>query len=70
MECAGNISFAFPPQTGIKPDPDAYFEGDKIQLSRNEFVGNLTRSVGWATYNQPIPLWNKPSGALAIFTSY
>ncbi|XP_057867932.2 L-type lectin-domain containing receptor kinase IX.1-like [Cryptomeria japonica] len=70
MECAGNISFAFPPQTGIKPDPDAYFEGDKIQLSRNEFVGNLTRSVGWATYNQPIPLWNKPSGALASFTSY
>ncbi|XP_057867947.2 alpha-methyl-mannoside-specific lectin-like [Cryptomeria japonica] len=44
MECAGNINFAFPPQTDIKVDPDAYFEGDTIQLTRNEFLGDL----GWS----------------------
>ncbi|XP_057867972.2 L-type lectin-domain containing receptor kinase IX.1-like [Cryptomeria japonica] len=70
MECAGNINFAFPPQTDIKVDPDAYFEGDTIQLTRNEFVGDLGWSVGWATYNQSVPLWDNSSGALASFTSH
>ncbi|XP_057867946.2 L-type lectin-domain containing receptor kinase IX.1-like [Cryptomeria japonica] len=70
MECAGNINFAFPPQTDIKVDPDAYFEGDTIQLTRNEFVGDLLWSVGWATYNQSVPLWDNSSGALASFTSH
>ncbi|XP_059072258.1 L-type lectin-domain containing receptor kinase IX.1-like [Cryptomeria japonica] len=44
--------------------------GDTIQLTRNEIVGDLGWSVGWATYNQSVPLWDNSSGALASFTSH
>ncbi|XP_059071067.1 L-type lectin-domain containing receptor kinase IX.1-like [Cryptomeria japonica] len=36
----------------------------------NEIVGDLGWSVGWATYNQSVPLWDNSSGALASFTSH
>ncbi|XP_059077096.1 2-acetamido-2-deoxy-D-galactose-binding seed lectin 2-like [Cryptomeria japonica] len=66
MACAGNIRFAFPPQTeDINVEEDAEFEGDKIQLTINQ-----EWSGGRAIYNKPVPQWDKSSWALANFTSY
>ncbi|XP_057867949.1 L-type lectin-domain containing receptor kinase IX.1 [Cryptomeria japonica] len=64
--CAGNISFAFPPQTNLMFYDDSYLvEAREIQLA-----SNYTFSVGWATLYEPVPLWDNSSRALASFTSY
>ncbi|XP_059077041.1 L-type lectin-domain containing receptor kinase IX.1-like [Cryptomeria japonica] len=68
---AGNLSFAFPPSKNFKIENDAYFQGDKlIQLTKNEATGNLNSSLGWASYNKSVPLWDNSSQAQANFSTH
>ncbi|XP_057843260.2 L-type lectin-domain containing receptor kinase V.9-like [Cryptomeria japonica] len=69
-EDAGTIAFNFPPQTNMTATGDASISDFEIRLTRNQLNSGLTSSLGWAIYNESIPLWDNFSGAVAIFSTH
>ncbi|XP_057868326.2 L-type lectin-domain containing receptor kinase IX.1-like [Cryptomeria japonica] len=67
---AGTVNFTFPPQDNLVKYNDTVFKDGAIDLTKNEYKSNLGSSIGWATYNEPIPMWDSSSQALANFTSH
>lgn len=65
-----NFDFANPSSFHLS---DLHFEGDAayhnqwLDLTRNEFTGNITESLGRVSYSQPVPLWNNFTGEVANF---
>lgn len=69
-----SVSFNFP---NFRPNvPTITFEGDSfasdeaLQLTKNQVDDNLTSSVGRATYNQPVPIWDAKTRRLTDFTTH
>ncbi|KAH9664251.1 hypothetical protein KPL70_019957 [Citrus sinensis] len=69
-----SVSFNFP---NFQPNvPTITFEGDSfasdeaLQLTKNQVDDNLTSSVGRATYNQPVPIWDAKTRSLTDFTTH
>ncbi|XP_039000717.1 L-type lectin-domain containing receptor kinase IX.1-like [Hibiscus syriacus] len=48
---------------------DAFSSQDVLQLTKNDAINNLTGSVGRASYNQPVRLWDASNGKLTDFTT-
>ncbi|KAE8671497.1 L-type lectin-domain containing receptor kinase IX.1 [Hibiscus syriacus] len=63
--------------TGFSPNMGTiHFEGDAfssqnvLQLTKNDAIGSLTGSVGRASYNQPVRLWDASNGKLTDFITH
>ncbi|KAE8701150.1 L-type lectin-domain containing receptor kinase IX.1 [Hibiscus syriacus] len=48
---------------------DTFSSQDVLQLTKNDAINNLTGSVGRASYNQPMRLWDASNGKLTDFTT-
>ncbi|XP_048140974.1 L-type lectin-domain containing receptor kinase IX.1-like isoform X1 [Rhodamnia argentea] len=55
--------------SGIQYQGDASVSSDSIQLTKATQGQNLNQSVGWATYPEPMRLWDKATGNVADFTT-
>ncbi|KAK1586847.1 hypothetical protein Q3G72_006678 [Acer saccharum] len=72
---ANSVSFNF---TSFDANNNAgiYFEGAAsssagvLQLTKNQIENDLTNSTGWATYDQPVPIWDSKTGRLTDFTTH
>ncbi|KAJ0096558.1 hypothetical protein Patl1_28374 [Pistacia atlantica] len=71
---ANLVSFnysCFPINTpNILFEGDAFPSNDVLQLRKNQADKNLIRSVGRATYNQPVTIWDAKTGKLTDFTAH
>ncbi|XP_052197168.1 L-type lectin-domain containing receptor kinase IX.1-like [Diospyros lotus] len=71
---ATSVSFnftSFQPNTQeIHYEGDAFPDGKVIQVTKNQLDSSLTRSVGRASYADPIRLWDSRSGKLTDFTTH
>ncbi|KAG1327904.1 L-type lectin-domain containing receptor kinase IX.1-like [Cocos nucifera] len=56
-------------QPNLNFSNDTTFGDNAIQLTKNQWGGTITQSIGSATYPEPMPLWDKASGTLANFTT-
>ncbi|XVE83034.1 hypothetical protein DITRI_Ditri16bG0054400 [Diplodiscus trichospermus] len=67
------LSFNFtsfnPNMQNIDFEGDAFSSSDVLQLTKNDAINNLTGSVGRASYNQPVRLWDASNGSLTDFTT-
>ncbi|XP_048140763.1 L-type lectin-domain containing receptor kinase IX.1-like [Rhodamnia argentea] len=54
----------------IKFQGDAAVSSDFIQLTKANQDQNLNASGGWATYREPMRLWDKATGNVADFTTH
>ncbi|GMI68729.1 L-type lectin receptor kinase IX.1 [Hibiscus trionum] len=62
---------SFSPNTGsIHFEGDAFSSQNVLQLTKNDAINNLTGSVGRASYDQPMHLWDARTGKLADFTAH
>ncbi|XVE86893.1 hypothetical protein DITRI_Ditri18aG0072100 [Diplodiscus trichospermus] len=71
---AKSLSFNF---TGFSPNVEnIQFEGDAfpsanvLQLTKNDAIDDLTGSIGRASYNQPVRLWDASNRRLTDFTTH
>ncbi|KAE8704827.1 L-type lectin-domain containing receptor kinase IX.2 [Hibiscus syriacus] len=61
----------FSPNTGtIHFEGDAFSSQNVLQLTKNDAINSLTSSVGRASYNQPVRLWDASNGKLTDFTTH
>ncbi|KAL9659429.1 hypothetical protein QQ045_024235 [Rhodiola kirilowii] len=69
---SANFSFPafFPNTTNIYYQGDAFSSGNVIQLTKNQIDGNITSSVGRASYVMPIRLWDGKTQQLTDFMSH
>ncbi|KAH9304184.1 hypothetical protein KI387_008588 [Taxus chinensis] len=68
---AESVNFTFPPRKGLHTTNDADIRwDDRIELTKNESSGNLSNAYGWAAYDNPVPLWDTSSRALATFSTH
>ncbi|XP_019180262.1 PREDICTED: agglutinin-2-like [Ipomoea nil] len=71
---SNSISFDFksfePNMDGMVFQGDAYPANGAIQVTRNQCDGNLTRSVGRASYALPVRIWDRKSRELSDFTTH
>nr|GMC59689.1 L-type lectin-domain containing receptor kinase IX.1-like [Ipomoea batatas] len=71
---SNSISFNFkrfePNMDGMIFQGDAYPTNGAIQVTRNQRDGNLTRSVGRASYALPVRIWDRKSRKLSDFTTH
>ncbi|KAJ0039927.1 hypothetical protein Pint_27748 [Pistacia integerrima] len=71
---ASSVSFnysSFPTNIpNIIFEGDAFPSNDVLQLTKNQADNNLTRSVGRATYNQPVIIWDAKTRRLTDFTAH
>ncbi|RZC87266.1 hypothetical protein C5167_029816 [Papaver somniferum] len=71
-----SISFNFPNfatnVSQIQFQNDSHFGSSNgaIELTKNSADGNLSWSVGWATYSEPIQLWDATTGRLTDFETH
>lgn len=74
LPASDSISFDFerfePNMDGMVFQGDAYPASGVIQVTKNQRDGNLTRSVGRASYALPIPIWDRKSGKLSDFSTH
>ncbi|OMP01657.1 hypothetical protein COLO4_11700 [Corchorus olitorius] len=68
------LSFNF---TNFSPNmPEIHFEGDSfssnnvLQLTKNDAIDSLKGSIGRASYNQPVRLWDASNRKLTDFTTH
>lgn len=55
----------------IKFEGDSFSSNSALQLTKNQAIGNLTRSTGRASYTEPVRLWDGRNGRqLADFTTH
>ncbi|XP_056175509.1 L-type lectin-domain containing receptor kinase IX.1-like [Syzygium oleosum] len=64
-----NFSFQTFNNDRIQLEGDASVSSHSIQLTKAYVDQNLHGSVGWATYHQPMHLWDKATGNVADFTT-
>ncbi|XVE83035.1 hypothetical protein DITRI_Ditri16bG0054500 [Diplodiscus trichospermus] len=73
VPCVYALSFNFtsfnPNMQNIEFEGDAFSSADVLQLTKNDAINNLTGSVGRASYNQPVRLWDSSNGRLTDFTT-
>ncbi|XP_030440977.1 L-type lectin-domain containing receptor kinase IX.1-like [Syzygium oleosum] len=64
------IDFSFPPfnDSIIRRQGDASVSKDSIHIAQYR-ASNTHQSVGWATYREPMRLWDKATGNVADFTT-
>ncbi|XP_031110192.1 L-type lectin-domain containing receptor kinase IX.1-like [Ipomoea triloba] len=71
---SSSISFDFkrfePNMDGMIFQGDAYPTNGAIQVTRNQRDGNLTRSVGRASYALPVRIWDRKSRRLSDFNTH
>ncbi|XP_044481359.1 LOW QUALITY PROTEIN: L-type lectin-domain containing receptor kinase IX.1-like [Mangifera indica] len=71
---ASSVSFSyssFPANTpNIVFEGDAFPSNDVLQLTKNQADINLTRSLGRATYSQPVIIWDPKTRKLTDFTTH
>ncbi|KAK1322697.1 L-type lectin-domain containing receptor kinase IX.1 [Acorus calamus] len=53
----------------IKYQGDAFSSNRVIQVTKNQADGTLNNSVGWATYADPVPLYDRSTGKLTDFST-
>ncbi|KAI9165880.1 hypothetical protein LWI28_022237 [Acer negundo] len=75
LPIANSVSFNFTSfesnnNAGINFTGDAFPSAGVLQLTKNQLFVNLTNSTGWATYNQPVPIWDSKTGKLTDFTTH
>ncbi|KAK4844430.1 hypothetical protein QYF36_020195 [Acer negundo] len=75
LPIANSVSFNFTSfesnnNVGINFTGDAFPSAGVLQLTKNQLFVNLTNSTGWATYNQPVPIWDSKTGKLTDFTTH
>ncbi|XP_056175572.1 L-type lectin-domain containing receptor kinase IX.1-like [Syzygium oleosum] len=66
------MNFSFPPfnDSFIRRQGDAIYNSSGfIQLTNTNLGQDLRQGVGWATYYQPMRLWDKATGNVADFTT-
>ncbi|KAH7566798.1 hypothetical protein JRO89_XS08G0236900 [Xanthoceras sorbifolium] len=56
--------------SSIDFEGDAFQSGSVLQLTKNQADDNLTSSTGWATYKQPVRLWDAKTGRLTDFITH
>ncbi|KAK8673872.1 hypothetical protein V6N13_112181 [Hibiscus sabdariffa] len=70
---AESLSLNFPSFSpnmgGIHFEGDAFSSQSVLQLTKNDAINNLTGSVGRASYDQAVHLWDASSGKLTDFTT-
>ena len=68
------LSFNFtsfsPNKQNIEFEGDAFSSSNVLQLSKNDAIDNLTGSIGRASYNQPVRLWDASNRRLTDFTTH
>ncbi|XP_078165654.1 L-type lectin-domain containing receptor kinase IX.1-like [Carex rostrata] len=67
-----NFNFSDPNTVNenITFEGNAYYDNtNKIDLTKNSATSSLGNSTGRATYNQPVPLWDKDTGEVTNFTT-
>ncbi|KAK9012848.1 hypothetical protein V6N11_040880 [Hibiscus sabdariffa] len=70
---AESLSLNFPSFSpnmgGIHFEGDAFPSQSALQLTKNDAINNLTGSVGRASYDQAVHLWDASTGKLTDFTT-
>ncbi|KAL4377151.1 hypothetical protein GQ457_02G008790 [Hibiscus cannabinus] len=70
---AESLSLNFPSFSpnmgGIHFEGDAFSSQSVLQLTKNDAINNLTGSVGRASYDKAVHLWDASSGKLTDFTT-
>ncbi|KAK1577056.1 hypothetical protein Q3G72_018689 [Acer saccharum] len=75
LPIANSVSFNFTSfgsnnNAGINFKGDAFPSATVLQLTKNQIDSNLTNSTGWATYGQPVPIWDSKTRKLTDFTTH
>ncbi|TXG60051.1 hypothetical protein EZV62_014624 [Acer yangbiense] len=76
LPIANSVSFNFTRfesnnNAGINLTGDAFRSANGVlQLTKNQVDDNLRNSTGWATYDQPVPIWDSKTGKLTDFTTH
>ncbi|XWS33410.1 hypothetical protein CRYUN_Cryun22dG0080200 [Craigia yunnanensis] len=69
-----SLSFNFtsfsPNMQNIEFEGDAFSSANVLQLTKNDAINNLTGSIGRASYNQPVRLWDVSNRKLTDFTTH
>ncbi|XP_060674860.1 lectin 7-like [Ziziphus jujuba] len=55
---------------GIQFEGDAFPSNNVLQLTKNQVDGPLTGSIGRASYNKPVKIWDAGTGKLTDFTTH
>ncbi|GMI86551.1 L-type lectin receptor kinase IX.1 [Hibiscus trionum] len=73
IPCANPLSFNFtgftPNMQGIRFEGDAFPSANVLQLTKNDAIDSLTGSIGRASYDQPVRLWDASNRELTDFTT-
>ncbi|XP_057843255.1 L-type lectin-domain containing receptor kinase IX.1-like [Cryptomeria japonica] len=64
------IAFNFPPQINMTAIGDASISHNEIRFTKTQLNSSLNSSLGWAIYNDLIPLWDGFSEAEANFSTH
>ncbi|MBA0793926.1 hypothetical protein Gohar_018303 [Gossypium harknessii] len=68
------LSFNFPSfspnMQGIRFEGDAFSSSNVLQLTKNNAIESLTGSIGRASYDQPVRLWDASNRRLTDFTTH
>lgn len=71
---AKSLNFSFssfnPNLPDIHYEEEAYCDEKGIELTRNQAVGSLAQSVGRASYNKAVRLWDKNTRELTSFSTH
>ncbi|XVF59129.1 hypothetical protein PTKIN_Ptkin07bG0250600 [Pterospermum kingtungense] len=54
----------------IEFEGDAFSSDDVLQLTKNDAINSLTGSIGRASYNQPVRIWDARNRRLTDFTTH
>ncbi|KAK8485700.1 hypothetical protein V6N11_021403 [Hibiscus sabdariffa] len=73
IPCANPLSFNFssftPNMQGISFEGDAFPSANVLQLTKNDAIDDLTGSIGRASYDQPVRIWDASNRKLTDFTT-
>ncbi|XP_022741402.1 L-type lectin-domain containing receptor kinase IX.1-like [Durio zibethinus] len=71
---ANPLSFNFnsfsPNKQNIEFEGDSFASANVLQLTKNDAIDSLTGSIGRASYNQPVRLWDASNRKLTDFTTH
>ncbi|KAK3211120.1 hypothetical protein Dsin_015826 [Dipteronia sinensis] len=75
LPIANSVSFNFTSFesnniAGINFTGDAFPSAGVLQLTKNQINDSLKNSTGWATYDQPVPIWDSKTRKLTDFTTH
>ncbi|KAL4368189.1 hypothetical protein GQ457_05G014260 [Hibiscus cannabinus] len=64
-----NFSSFTPNMQGIRFEGDAFPSANVLQLTKNDAINDLTGSIGRASYDQPVRIWDATNRKLTDFTT-